>query len=443
MSNKLNYYKNLKKVYLNKLKYTDEYYDIKNNLENSFKLISIFKFSYPYKIKIYNLDKDISIISKLLNNTKKFEYPKLDILYNLIRINLKIRDHIVKNNKIFYKTNLLVDTARKGMAKYLTSENNKKISNGFVKLYEIIKTFNLIPKGENINAFHLAEAPGQFINCIKHYIETKRKNIKYNWYANALNPNNKEVKKIFGDVFNDAYNFMKNNPKKWIWGEDDTGDITRINNIKYFKNFIKKQNFDCNLVTGDIGTNKETNLINLVKLEYYQIVNAINLCSIDTNIVLKSFLPLVGNNIESIKLNSVYISYYYLLYLLFDKLYFFKPSSSKQSSAEIYIIGINFIGIKQSLLDKLINSKLNINIPIFAKEDISPTFLKSMENLFVDIYKLNDKNVQQQNIIYNCMTNKDHKLNKEIGCDFINNTKIVNELILEKKKEWIEHFNFV
>ena len=56
-----------------------------------------------------------------------------DILYNLIRINLKIRDHIVKNNKIFYKTNLLVDTARKGMAKYLTSENKHE----FVKNYLI------------------------------------------------------------------------------------------------------------------------------------------------------------------------------------------------------------------------------------------------------------------------------------------------------------------
>ena len=76
-----------------------------------------------------------------------------------------------------------------------------EVSNAFVKLYEILKLFKLIPKNkDNFNSFHLAEAPGQFVNCLDYFIKTKRKKIKnFNWYATSLNPKNKENIKKYGD----------------------------------------------------------------------------------------------------------------------------------------------------------------------------------------------------------------------------------------------------
>ena len=31
---------------------------------------------------------------------------------------------------------------------------------------------------------------------------------------------------------------MRNNPNKWLWGADNTGDITRVKNIKWIRNYI-------------------------------------------------------------------------------------------------------------------------------------------------------------------------------------------------------------
>ena len=50
----------------------------------------------------------------------------------------------------------------------------------------------------------------------------------YDWRANTLNPYNINVKEKFPGALPDVYGIIKNNYNKWIWGEDNTGDITRV-----------------------------------------------------------------------------------------------------------------------------------------------------------------------------------------------------------------------
>ena len=52
--------------------------------------------------------------------------------------------------------------------------------------------------------------------------------------SDSLNPYNYDSKTKFAGL-RDDYRLIKTNPQKWLWGADNTGDITRVNNIKSFK----------------------------------------------------------------------------------------------------------------------------------------------------------------------------------------------------------------
>ena len=102
-------------------------------------------------------------------------------------------------------------------------------------MYEIIHEFKQIPKFNKLEkkddfnkntffSFNMCEFPGSFIKCIDYYIKTKRSNINYDWMANSLFSTD-------DSIIGDYYNMYKNNKNKWLFGEDKTGDITKIKNM--------------------------------------------------------------------------------------------------------------------------------------------------------------------------------------------------------------------
>ena len=109
-----------------------------------------------------------------------------------------------------------------------------------------INAFNLIPeKTQSLKVLHLCEAPGQMILCVKYWIESKCPNLSmdnYEWMANTLNPYEAQNRYRFNkDVSKDMYGLIKHNYDKWLWGYDNTGDITKPNVIKSIKDDIKKK----------------------------------------------------------------------------------------------------------------------------------------------------------------------------------------------------------
>jgi hypothetical protein len=67
----------------------------------------------------------------------------------------------------------------------------------------------------------------------------------YKWHATTLKPNYKDSRNT---AFGDDYGMIRNNPKSWSYGADNTGDITKAANIKYYKD-----KFDSEWYIGDCG----------------------------------------------------------------------------------------------------------------------------------------------------------------------------------------------
>ena len=234
-------------------------------------------------------------------------------------------------------------------------------------MYEIINEIDLINK--NIKMFNLCEAPGQFIKSILYY--SKNKNIKVDWKAQSLNPNNKENIKTYGtEIFGDMYGLLKNNPDKWDFG-DDTGDVTK--NIDYY---ISKYSNSFDLVTSDCGLPdnifgvQEDRMLNI---NYSQFLIAFFILKNNGNYIYKIFLPII---------NPINIFMIYQIYQNFDELYFYKPYQNP-SSSEIYIIGKNYHRPSNEKLNDLKSYYNNYN------EQLDQQINKPNESFYQEPYTLN------------------------------------------------------
>jgi hypothetical protein len=164
----------------------------------------------------------------------------------------------------------LVEDFKGGIKHYLNKKFNleHKMSNAFTKLWEIYHIFKILPNKPIIRTFHFAEAPGQFIWTTTRFLQKRIPSFKKHlWKANSLNPKNQKVIQKFGNVFNDVYGFMRSNPNDWLWGADNTGDITVSKNIQWFKKelglWANGHSIDC--LTGDGGLNSASDILLLEK----------------------------------------------------------------------------------------------------------------------------------------------------------------------------------
>ena len=288
------------------------------------------------------------------------------------------------------------------------------------------------------------------MNDCEYYCEKKHANItNYEWRANSLNPYNYEVKKKYG-ALRDDYKLIKNNPQKWLWGADNTGDITKINNIKWFKKYIDtkwlKNNGEKNkdgkaakldLIIGDGGLGADTNSIyNLQKLDLAQVINVIACSSVGGSCVIKHFTSyMINKPKETIDATSFFISFIYLYYICFEEVSLFKPYTSDATSGEFYVIGKNFKGIEDKKLETLytILNKFKSNNSIFPKEAIPDTFMKQIYSFLDLLTKYNIKGYEKQNLLLNCykkeIKNKTkHKLKEKLMSNSISNNVNSNEI---------------
>ena len=325
----------------------------------------------------------------------------------------------------------------RGVSKYLTDNftiNVKRISNAFVKLWEIYHTFNLINR--DTNAFHMCEAPGQWIKTTEYY-NSKRGNYAYTWLANSLNPWNKEnIKKYGNDIISDTYGLLKQNKHKWLFAADNTGDIMKSSNIRWYRKNVK----NINLVTGDAGLPTELPLILLQKLDYSQALITLATAGNGAHCVIKCFTPYLKSNIESHKATGFFVNLMYLYYMYFDKLYLYKPYSSNPYSGEFYIVGKNFTGISDEDLEKLlkVQDDFSANCCFVKKDDISKEFLLQIYNFLEKLTELNINTLDRRYFLFKLGNDKD----AIVKYSDLNDDKM--EIIrTERFKVWIDMFNFI
>ena len=254
-------------------------------------------------------------------------------------INTKnLLDDIYKYNSNAVKTMRLFDTfvsTKYQLAKKIKTCN---ITNAWMKVYELLHEFNLIPRSaEKFVYFDNAAFPGSFIVAVHHFIKTNCNINQFEWYAASLMNVNKSNKKGFIPL-NDSYGLFRNYRHRWLMNKTNDGDISNWSNICDFQTqFLTKecvirpvQFYSC-----DLGKN-------VPDYEQEKHLRHLNICSLACG--LKLLGP--GGNMV-IKHYTIFepftISYIALLPELFKEVYITKPLSSKRTNSETYIVCKGFL----------------------------------------------------------------------------------------------------
>lgn len=172
--------------------------------------------------------------------------------------------------------------------------------------------------------------------------------------------------------------YMKKYPDRWDFGKDDTGDITHIRNLEYYRD--KYTNID--LVTSDCGipwTPQSQEENQLLKLHFAEFVMILSILRPGGRFVAKFFFPIYY---------QLQIDLLFLLYNSSDELIFYKPRLNVFSK-EFYVIGINLHEIKESVMEKLLS--------IYQSEpfDISSRLWQHIDDSFMNqLAVINNKMVQ-------------------------------------------------
>ena len=290
---------------------------------------------------------------------------------------------------------------------YTSSDNNKNICNirpisrSYFKIYEILKNYKIL--NNNDICCCICEGPGGFIQCLN---------------------NNYQIKKVYGITLIKKYDksipfwnkkILLNNQNFISFGEDNTGNIYHLKNCENFIQMINNNNYNnINLVTSDGGfdyskdyNNQEDLSYHLILCEIYISLNVQKLCG---NFIIKIFDLFNYKTIQLI----------YLLYNCYDKIEFFKPTTSRLSNSEKYLICLNFQGIEQNELNKI---KENFN---------------NYQDIYINIPNEFINNINEYNEIF--MNNQINEINK-----IIKNIKNKNDYPRKEQitnaKKWCELYN--
>lgn len=302
-------------------------------------------------------------------------------------------------------------------------------TNAWMKFWEICEKY-LKPilieynkKNPNLNSFHVAEAPGNFIICLNHYIS--QFNLVWNWRAESY------VEDSDMGTLGDDYGLIKKTKNKWLLGIEENGDICSSANIRSFAHTLENDLNPILLYTGDgkIETHDydEEELLNL-RILYGQVFGCLATLDIGGTCIIKAFSTFEAPT----------ISLLYLLQLSFWKLYIFKPYTSRGANSEMYIIGLDYRGIIPSNMKKLLNWFDDIEddvlkkYSLFKEDDIPKTFIEKIEKMAIDRTERQAKYL-----------NRNFELYKQY-CDSDDITEIAEDMseIREKAaKKWIKKYN--
>jgi hypothetical protein len=269
---------------------------------------------------------------------------------------------------------------------------------------------------------HICEIPGNFIAATNHYFRQHNKTDSFTWFGNSLNPNSKDVFEKYGEVFDDSYGYVKKYPDNWLWGPSGTGDITDIENIKYFEKNITSVDFftsDCGqeCVTKKDMLEQEKKLSILTICQFF-------ICLLTLkeggNGVFKVFLPLAEDNS---------ISYVKFLSNYFEELIFVKQAAGSPGSSEIYIIAKN----KTKQLESAMSDMIYDHIKTFNNQPLPVLINNSFKTkLYGILKKLVDGQI---NYLHRSFYYYDHP---EVLTEHSKNLRIIQYQFV---KDWIKMVN--
>jgi len=262
-----------------------------------------------------------------------------------------------------------------------TNDNKKhsqKISRSYYKLKEIfydIPYFSDLQNKNQITRMHLAEAPGGFIQFCNDFFQSDL------YHTISIKSTNKIIP---------SYNSIVNQDKRINFLTNDITDIRVINHLTS----LYSNSYD--IVTGDGGiflnneyTFQEQKSIKLIASEIYI---ALHLLKLNGSCIIKFFDTFTSTS-------NILI---YILKKHFKYLYLHKPSSSRNTNSEKYIIAINLKKKRNSFLQSL---HLLSTIILSKYEDLSlDNEIKQKIILFTPHFIDSIKSLSCENTLkYNCI----------------------------------------
>ena len=352
------------------------------------------------KLKIVN--KECNIIFKKYYKIVSTEKEKIDKLEN--------SENWDKMKKIGNPYELIYTTYNK-KRKNDSISLYMPISRSYFKMWEIFYNFDLFKYFTKIDDYvfsHLAEGPGGFMEASYNYRCKIRntKNINDKFYGITLKPTNNyipdwnKVKKIF----NTSSNQIK----------IEYGNLYYINDVK---NYISKFAWEkANLITADGGFDYSSNFngqeLDSCQIIYSECIIALNILKFNGCFVCKVF------DLFSITM----IQLLYIISLCFEKVYIYKPETSRPANSEKYLVCMYY---KDNLTENTKLTLLNIiekwqNLTMKPDESIIFDNIK-MDNKFIQ--RLNEYNEEymEQQIFYlnNTIELAQNKIDKEVYYDII------------------------
>ncbi len=273
------------------------------------------------------------------------------------------------------------------------------MNRAFLKLWEMITMFDLIPDTETFTSSHLAEGPGSFIQATIYYRELLEKMGKIktaskdNYYGVTLHSDHEHLLmhqdfiKFFDKEKSTRLHVLETKNIKEIKdmygggykGLLTNGDLTKINTVKLFGGSKDVEGFakPSDLVTADGGFDwKKENLQEqeAYRLIFGEIISAIKIQKDGGSFVLKIFESYTHTTLKMIE----------LLRAFYKEVYICKPYTSRISNSEKYVVCKKF--------DK---SKATASV-IKKLEDFMTTLNKNEQFNIIDIFT--DFEISKKNI---------------------------------------------
>jgi 23S rRNA U2552 (ribose-2'-O)-methylase RlmE/FtsJ len=324
----------------------------------------------------FKLDSDDKMLP--INNTKKYSSKALKSLKEQVDISKNQLDVEFKNNR-FPKYWRLFDPFRAEKAIVAKIGCTFNVTNAWLKCFEIIDYFDLIPEETKTDFVHFDNAafPGSFVVSTHHYIMTNRKwGDRYKWYASSLH----ESTSGNHAPLVDKYALFQRYPENWLMDGSNNGDVLNPANQQDFCNKIgpcgKTDGVD--LYTSDLGFDTSSDYNNQELIHAQANIGQI-LSGIMTLRKGGSFVTKQYTTFEMITVSAMYA-----LSQLFDEFYICKPVTSREANSETYLVGKGFRGdvtmehpYVKAMIDR-IDGTVPIQVPMFLADKYEKKYLKNI-----------------------------------------------------------------
>lgn len=278
------------------------------------------------------------------------------------------------------------------------------VTNAWLKMYEVARYITPVwdqamrSKSKDANArvtsLHIAEAPGNFIVSLNHYLQMEQRRLSWDWLANTYrDPLVKDQKVKVWQVdsnksktqpqssskdetgyLGDTYGLIAKYPDRWLFGSDCDGDITSANNIRSLQATIAARGWKdgrTDLVTSDVKYVPEGN----PQYEDEELINR----AVQTGHFAATWATLrVGGTAvlkEFSHLESSSVAQLYMATLSFDEVEVCKPHTSKGPNSETYLVLRGYRGVTEEQQQALLNYMTYIRFMNYQRAMGCPSIL--------------------------------------------------------------------